>query len=196
MQIYDGREHFYQWDKNQKITSNRFRVGDEIHFHNIKTSTALPLIAYELDGKVVVDVPNILLQSSQPITVYRYINNADNSGYTIEEQIFKVTQRAKPDDYVYTETEIYTIKTAVDKALLEAKESGEFDGKDGYTPQKGIDYFDGKDGEPFTYDDFTEEQLAALKGEPGDDYVLTESDKEEIANIVISNFTDVSEVGQ
>ena len=25
-------------------------------------------------------------------------------------------------------------------------ENGEFDGKDGYTPQKGVDYFDGKDG--------------------------------------------------
>lgn len=84
----------------------------------------------------------------------------------------------------------------------------EFDlkhGKDGYTPQKGIDYFDGytpvkgvdyKDGEkgdPFVYSDFTSEQLAALKGEPGytpvkgkdyfdgNDYVLTEDDKEEIA---------------
>ena len=54
-----------------------------------------------------------------------------------------------------------------------------FDVKDGYTPQKGIDYFDGytpvkgvdyKDGEKgdaFTYEDFTSEQLAALKGKDG-----------------------------
>ena len=42
-----------------------------------------------------------------------------------------------------------------------------FDGKDGYTPQKGIDYFDGAKGDPFTYDDFTPEQLEALKGEDG-----------------------------
>ena len=46
-------------------------------------------------------------------------------------------------------------------------------GEPGYTPQKGIDYFDGKDGEkgePFTYDDFTEEQLESLKvkGDKGD----------------------------
>lgn len=38
-----------------------------------------------------------------------------------------------------------------------------FDGKDGYTPQKGVDYFDGKDGKD------------------GEDYILTEADKEEIA---------------
>lgn len=45
------------------------------------------------------------------------------------------------------------------------------DGKDGYTPQKGVDYFDGEPGakgDPFTYADFTEEQLSSLKGEKGD----------------------------
>ena len=41
-------------------------------------------------------------------------------------------------------------------------------GKDGYTPIKGIDYFDGKQGEPFTYNDFTQAQLDSLKGEKGD----------------------------
>lgn len=38
-------------------------------------------------------------------------------------------------------------------------------GEPGYTPQKGIDYFDGKDGAP------------------GDDYVLTDTDKTEIAEL-------------
>ncbi len=41
-------------------------------------------------------------------------------------------------------------------------------GKDGKTPVKGVDYFDGEKGEPFRYSDFTAEQLAALKGEKGD----------------------------
>lgn len=40
-------------------------------------------------------------------------------------------------------------------------------GVDGYTPQKGIDYFDGEKGDSFTYDDFTSEQLELLKGEDG-----------------------------
>ena len=39
----------------------------------------------------------------------------------------------------------------------------------------------GDKGNPFTFDDFTEEQLASLKGEPGNDYVLTKADKTEIA---------------
>ena len=41
-------------------------------------------------------------------------------------------------------------------------------GQDGYTPKKGIDYFDGAKGDPFTYEDFTPAQLAALKGEKGE----------------------------
>ena len=46
-----------------------------------------------------------------------------------------------------------TLQELVDYALEQAKDNG---------------YFNGKDGEAFTYDDFTEEQLAALKGEKGD----------------------------
>lgn len=47
-------------------------------------------------------------------------------------------------------------------------------------------------GDAFTYEDFTEEQLAELKGEQGEqgeqgeDYVLTATDKTEIANIVLA----------
>lgn len=35
-----------------------------------------------------------------------------------------------------------------------------------------------------------------IQGEKGDDYVLTEADKNDIANLVLANFTDVSEVGR
>ena len=79
------------------------------------------------------------------------------------------------------------------------------DGKDGYTPLKGIDYFDGKDGkdgvdgtvvfeelteeqldlirgekgdqgEPFKYEDFTPEQLEALRGPKGADGTMVFED--------------------
>ena len=52
------------------------------------------------------------------------------------------------------------------------------DGKDGYTPQKGIDYFDGKDGTPATHSwsgtvltitSASGTSSADLKGEPGKD---------------------------
>lgn len=73
---------------------------------------------------------------------------------------------------------------AVNVALTQAKESGEFDGKDGrdgqdgYTPQKNVDYFDGKDG------------LNGKNGvdgktpERGVDY-WTDADKQEIVDDVL-----------
>ena len=42
----------------------------------------------------------------------------------------------------------------------------------------------GDKGDAFTYADFTQEQLEALKGPAGSDYVLTQDDKTEIANLV------------
>ena len=59
-------------------------------------------------------------------------------------------------------------------------------GADGYTPVKGVDYFDGapgKDGEK------GEQGIQGPQGEPGKDgenYILTEEDKQEIVNLVIA----------
>ena len=137
MFILDGRKAFYQWDLEQKITSSKFKTGDQIHFTNDDQTTALVLIAYELNGQVVVDVPNILLQSAIPITVYRYIKNNDDA-HTIEQQDFYVVPRTKPDDYIYTETEHLTVEKAVEQALIVAKESGDFKGDKGDKGDAGV----------------------------------------------------------
>ena len=50
------------------------------------------------------------------------------------------------------------------------------DGKDGYTPVKGVDYFDGAPGKD---------------GADGKDYVLTDADKQEIADMVDVSAPDV-----
>ena len=52
-------------------------------------------------------------------------------------------------------------------------------GEPGYTPVKGVDYFDGEPGP---------------KGEPGEDYVLTENDKSDIANLVLDLLPAAEEV--
>lgn len=59
-------------------------------------------------------------------------------------------------------------------------------------------------GEPFTYEDFTPEQLEALKGkdgEPGKDYQITEADYNAIADITktkidLSNYYTKAEVDE
>lgn len=81
---------------------------------------------------------------------------------------------AAQDEAIDKRLKASELPTAINTALEQAKASGEFKGdpgEPGYTPQKGVDYFDGKDGEP------------GAPGEPGKDYVLTEADKEEIAEM-------------
>lgn len=70
----------------------------------------------------------------------------------------------QPQKPKYTAKEIGAVASselsnAVNDALAQAKASGEFNGRDGYTPVKGKDYFD------------------------GDDYVLTPADMAEIAEM-------------
>lgn len=189
MQIYDGRKYFYQWDLNQKITSDSFRVGDEIHFVNIKQMTALVVAAYELDGKIVANVPNILLQESYPIIVYRCIANGDAAS-TIDKCKFSVEKRPKPDDYGYTETELYTIKTAINIALEEAKNSGDFKGDKG-DDGVGIAYMTiNNDGDlVVTYTNDTFINLGQITGEDGKQGPQGEPGNDGFSPIV--SFTDI-----
>ena len=55
----------------------------------------------------------------------------------------------------------------------------------------------GDKGDPFTYSDFTAEQLAALKGkkgDKGDTYTLTTQDKQDIADLISAAIVDGNEV--
>lgn len=56
------------------------------------------------------------------------------------------------------------------------------DGKDGKTPVKNVDYFDGKDGKDGT------------NGKDGSDYVITSSDYEAIADVVLTKLTTAESV--
>lgn len=131
----------YQWEAGRKIQIiplPKMHIN-AVHFSNFGDSEALVVEPREENGIIIADIPNILLQSGKNIVVYT-VNISADSVETLVERTFSVRNRAKPGDYVYTETEVLTITTAVEKALQEAKESGEFDGKD------GIDGKDGKDG--------------------------------------------------
>lgn len=131
LQIYNERESFFQWDLNQKITSPNFKVGDEVHFANLKQTTALITIAYQLKGKIVADVPNILLQDATPMTIYQYVSDGDGN-FTIDKQIFNVNKRVKPDDYVYTETEVRTYES-LEERINRLENSGGANLSDYYT---------------------------------------------------------------
>lgn len=184
--IEDGREHFYQWDIDRRIIVDNPAIG-EVHFSNIFSTEALVVNTYQENGITLVNVPNILLQKDWPIDVYTYSKDFTNC-----KAKFEVESRNKPSDYVYTETEVLDFE-ALEKQIEELSEElknieltpgekgepGE-PGKDGYTPVKGVDYFDGEQGIP---------------GEPGKDGVdgytpvkgtdyWTAADKQEIIDEV------------
>ena len=182
--IYDGREHFYQWDIDRKLIVEDAAVS-QVHFCNRTDDCSLVCETYVEDGVTIVNVPNILLQSDWRIRAYAYDGN-----YTMHEKCFDVVARTKPADYVYTETEVlnydnllamiieldenmaaeveqylkdnpptidltdYYTKSEVDTVIeqIELTPGPQGDpGEPGYTPVKGVDYFDGepgKDGEP------------------------------------------------
>lgn len=99
----------YQWDTDRKLkvlTDDGITV-DEVHFSNAFTQQALivvPTASVEL-GCMIADIPNILLQYFIPIDVYvvMYSEQGERTVYT---QRLEIIKRAKPSDYVYTETEL------------------------------------------------------------------------------------------
>lgn len=105
-EIYDGRLAFYQWDVGQKVVLDTTPSFDfQVHFRDSSSDVCLVTEPYELDGKIVADVPDILLQSGEPITVWCYVMDNDDR-HTIKTDTFGVTKRQKPADYMYTPPEI------------------------------------------------------------------------------------------
>ena len=115
--ILDGRKSFYQWDINRKIIINDETIK-EVHFCNRQGECSL--VVEVNDG--VANVPNIMLQTNNCINVYAYDGEATRHSKT-----FLVKARSKPEDYVYTETEIKnydTLKKYVDDTIANIEVNG------------------------------------------------------------------------
>ena len=118
--IYDGREHFYQWDLDRKLIVEDPEVT-EVHFTNRATNDAYVCETYVEDGKTLVNVPNILLQTNWRIQVYAY-----DGACTKHDKCYEVIGRSKPVDYVYTETEVKTWES-LDARIKALEEGGVID---------------------------------------------------------------------
>lgn len=125
--ILDGRSGFFQWDLNRKLIVEDPSIK-EVHFCNRTSDCSLVCETYVNDvGLLLVDVPNILLQDDFRIKVYAYDGEA-----TLHEACYEVSKRSKPDDYVYTETEVkrwedlaYKIETTADIVVKELADFAE-----------------------------------------------------------------------
>ncbi len=170
--VIDGA--LWQWDLGRKIAvfcDDASNIS-EIHFSNPTSDTCLIVIPESNGNELIASIPNILLESPQTLELYAVIYT-DDGERTYAKYAIPVKQRQKPDDYVYTETEVMnystlnkridefertnaqTVNETVSLALAQAKESGEFDGAQGAQGEKGekgdkgdpgVNGVDGKDG--------------------------------------------------
>ncbi len=93
----------YQWDLNRQVLITSERAIDEVHIARKGDKEALVVEAKNVDGEIVADIPNILLQTSDSILVYIVSDDI-----TIEYCSFSVNEKPKPADYIYTESEVLT----------------------------------------------------------------------------------------
>lgn len=152
--IYDGRSEMYQWDLDRKIVVSDPTIN-EVHFCNKTSDCSLVVEVEEVtifaDNKETkirtANVPNILLQTSWPIHVYAYCGDC----YTKASATFKVIARTKPDDYVYTETEVKrweALEERVDEklALIDALDETKLDRVNVTSGTVAYIHTNGKDG--------------------------------------------------
>lgn len=204
--IYDGRNQFYQWDIDRKLIVEDATI-DQVHFCNRTDDCSLVCETYTENGLNLVNVPNILLQTDWRINVYAYDRN-----YTKFSEQFDVVRRSKPESYVYTETEVLNYNTLLE--MIESIEGGDLTGyatekyvddaiatieltpgPAGPQGEPGKDGVDGKDGEPGAPGKDGQDGAPGKdgatgpegpQGPAGNDYVLTEADKTEIAQLAIT----------
>lgn len=103
----DKEGRLTQWDKDRKVIVTGFEGGAEVHFASPGDDHGAYAVEL-MDGEAA--VPNILLTMAGVINVYVY--PADR---TVFAATLPVMAREKPDDYIYTETEILSYKTLDEK---------------------------------------------------------------------------------
>lgn len=111
----------YQWDINQKIVIRGVDVGRTtiFHFHNNDGETTLSVEPSISGNDFIVNVPNILLQRSDPITVYMYQNTDDSGIRTVHKIHIPVIKRQMPSDYIYEDGDNTNVDFDLISTLIE-----------------------------------------------------------------------------
>ena len=122
LEIFDGRHKFYQWDSGQQLIVEDGGLCNEVHFVGGDLRCALVCQIMEVDGKRVVDVPNLLLQFHGLMTAYLFWHS-DSGALTHYAKSFLVLQRSKPESYVYSQTESINYSNLVDR-IRQIEENG------------------------------------------------------------------------
>lgn len=110
----------YQWDINRQLLIDSADLGSEFVIHCCYTEDSNALVVEpKINGdKVLANIPNILLQRHGNLRVY-----VVTEGDTVYDATFYVMARPKPDDYVYTETEVLSY-VSLSKRMDELEKNG------------------------------------------------------------------------
>lgn len=109
-----GSTELWQWDTGRQIDCAGLQAGVKVQFAYSDTQT-LSTAVKTADGANVADVPNQMLLRSGALMVYAYVTEADGASYTKYAARLNVQARPKPDDYVYTPTEVQSWQTIRDE---------------------------------------------------------------------------------
>ena len=182
-------ESLYQWDVGQvlEIRGLSLAKAPEIHFTN--TGFDLSIVrASRMDASGIVraDIPDLLLQKRSNLTAYVCEDNGDSfrTLYTI---VIPVVARNKPGDYIIAEDESLLteeiLKTAIEGYIDKNSPLVYMRSYNGYIQFSGnnvdwVNVIATSDIKGDTGD----------KGDKGDAYVITDADKREIAEIVLTDY--------
>lgn len=173
---FGEKDRLWRWDTNRqiRIIPETGATIDEIRFSNIFSETPLKVEPKTNEhGDIVADIPNILLQDIFPIDV-QVIMFFNNGKQTIYNTSYKVENRKKPPEYVYTETEIKNYDD-LEKRITDLEKGGTGGGNgepgaDGYSPEAKVK--ETEDGAKITITDKNGTTEATVKnGKDGKDGV-------------------------
>ena len=169
-----NKPKFVQWDVDRVLYVSGVASQPCLHFANAELKRAIVVQATDDNGRWKCLVPNFILQFACPMVVSVFVQ--PDEGRTVATAVYEVKPKLKPQDYSYTENigyinwvqkseEVQQILESSQDTLDEINETlaqiqHDYD-TDAFKGDKG------DKGDPFTYEDFTAEQLAALTGPQG-----------------------------
>ena len=115
IEVLNGK--LYQWDVGRQVKVDSDVC--EVHFASCNSKNAY--VTVPVNG--VANIPNVLLQNGEYIVIYAVCEN-DSCEQTVEYIREWINQRPKPDDYVYTETEVFSYKQLEERIKLLEDNSG------------------------------------------------------------------------
>lgn len=101
----------YQYDRGIKLRVDGTTALSPPNFHFAIDGMENALTAKstaDSSGRLICRIPDTLLMQTAPIHTYIYIENGDDTGYTLCEFVTPVIARAKPSNVTYTPAEIHS----------------------------------------------------------------------------------------